>query len=60
MQIKRFQCGEIQCVVGEEGDLGEGSFGVVRLGFHAVLGPVAVKSVHYKGRNSTKQKDVDR
>ena len=46
--------------MGEEGDLGEGSFGVVRLGFHTVFGAVAIKCIHYKGSNAAKQKVVSK
>ncbi|XP_076810736.1 uncharacterized protein LOC143453331 isoform X2 [Clavelina lepadiformis] len=49
-QIKLYRCDEILCIADDdEGDLGEGAYGKVRLGFHKKFGAVAVKCSEMKG-----------
>ncbi|XP_076810391.1 receptor-interacting serine/threonine-protein kinase 4-like isoform X1 [Clavelina lepadiformis] len=49
-QIKLYRCDEIFCIADdEEGNLGEGSYGRVRLGFHQNYGAIAVKCSEMKG-----------
>ncbi|CAK8681970.1 unnamed protein product [Clavelina lepadiformis] len=49
-QIKLYRCDEILCIADDdEGDLGEGAYGKVRLGFHEKFGAVAVKCSEMKG-----------
>ncbi|CAK8681968.1 unnamed protein product [Clavelina lepadiformis] len=49
-QIKLYRCDEIFCIVDEnDGNLGEGSYGKVRLGFHQKYEHIAVKCSEMKG-----------
>ena len=55
-QIQTYKSEDISYVVGEEGSLGEGSFGVVQVGFHKVHGTIAIKCIPFSGRYAEKQK----
>ncbi|XP_076808073.1 uncharacterized protein LOC143451429 isoform X2 [Clavelina lepadiformis] len=48
-EIKFFRSDEIFCLAEAGGDLGEGSYGKVRLGFNEILGAIAVKFSEMKG-----------
>ncbi|XP_076807839.1 uncharacterized protein LOC143451280 isoform X2 [Clavelina lepadiformis] len=51
MEIKLFRADEILCLANDddEGNLGAGSYGKVRLGFHEKFGAIAVKCSEMKG-----------
>ncbi|CAK8681965.1 unnamed protein product [Clavelina lepadiformis] len=54
--IKLFKCDEIFCLTDDdEGDLGEGSYGKVRLGYHKRLGEIAIKCSEMKGGKQEKK-----
>ena len=49
-------------MVGEQGNLGEGSFAIVKLGFHEAIGAVAVKCIPNKlsRKHSAKKKLINK
>ncbi|CAK8681977.1 unnamed protein product, partial [Clavelina lepadiformis] len=50
MEIKLYKCDEVLCIADDdEGCIGEGSFGKVRLGFHENTRAIAVKCSEMKG-----------
>lgn len=53
--MQEYDPGDFLCVPGGKGNLGTGSFAVVRLAFHQVLGPVALKCFSLK-----KGKDIEK
>ena len=55
-QINQLDPADIEGIVGVEGHLGYGSFGVVRVAFHSGIGPVAVKCIEYRGGEKSKRK----
>ena len=58
--MQHFDCEDTKCVVGEKGRLREGSSGIVRLGFHKVLGPVAVKCISHKDGSAYKDEAANK
>ncbi|CAK8673003.1 unnamed protein product [Clavelina lepadiformis] len=53
--IRQFRAEEFLCVPGDDGCLGRGNFGNVRIGFHDVLGTVAIKCFPVQGGRDEKR-----